>query len=292
MKHPDWLTVEAPPDGPRTPLVVSVPHSGVWIPADDDSPYALDPTSLMKDGDLHVDRLFAGAFERGATVIRTSVSRFVVDLNRQADDIAPQAVEGGVVRDEAGYYGVRGVIWAVNSQGEPIYRRPLRASEYEARIARYWRPYHAALAEALEAARSRFGYALLLDAHSMPSRGARMHSDPDRTRADVVPGDLHGRSCGRWMSRATTKYWRSKALRVTPNEPYAGGGTTRTYGRPEQGVHAIQLELNRALYMNEATLAPNLGFELLAARCDGYVEALLGAAIHERSLLAGPRVAR
>ena len=160
-----------------------------------------------------------------------------------------------VDRKGPGYYGDRGAIWAVTTHGEPIYRKPLEQAEFLRRRRSYYDPYHALLTEELERLRERFGYAILLDAHSMPSRATRLHSDPaGRPRADVVPGDLLGASCGTWLSRTTGAFWREHGYEVAPNMPYRGGGIVRRHGRPGRRVHAIQLELNRALYMDEDSL--------------------------------------
>ena len=138
----------------------------------------------------------------------------------------------------------------------------------ERRLAAYYRPYHAALSAELARLRERFGYAILLDAHSMPSRATeKLHSDsPGSRRADIVPGDLLGHACGGWLSDATDAFWRSEGYSVERNQPYRGGGITRRHGTPDRGVHAIQVELNRGLYMDEQSYARSDGLRRWDAR--------------------------
>lgn len=268
--------VRTPPDEIRTPVVVSVPHAGTWIPEDEVPRYALDAHRLAMDGDLFVDALYEHAPSLGATVVSSPYSRFVVDLNRRADDISPRSVDGAVRRRAAGYYGDRGVIWAVTTRNESIYHAPLPREVYESRIARYHAPYHATLQRVLHETRARFGFAILLDAHSMPSRAAKLHKDAGALRPDIVPGDVHGQSCAPWLSNAIETFWRARGKTVRRNEPYAGGAISRVHGNPTVGIHAIQLELNRALYMDEQALQPHDGFAFLAQSCDALVVQLGG----------------
>lgn len=259
------------PVGTAIPVVVSVPHSGLWIPDDELALYAIDVARLQRDGDLHVDRLYSRASECGATVVSTAVSRFVVDLNRFQDDVSALSTEGASARREVGYYGDRGLIWAVTTHGNPIYHAPLAPQVVARRVDLYWTPYHAALRAEISRIRDEFGLCVLLDAHSMPSRAARMHPDRGSRRADVVPGDLFGQACAPWLSELVESFFSKAGLTVHPNVPYSGGAITRTYGRPDEGVHAIQIELSRALYMNERTFEPSPGFATIHDLCTALV---------------------
>lgn len=244
------------PDGPlRTPIVISSPHSGTLIPEDERHRYAIDPLRLAHDGDLYVDELYRDCpTQLGIPLITTPWSRFLVDLNRLPDDVSPRTVAGSAYQIAPGYYRDRGVIWAVTTRGEPIYHGPLTPAEFETRMRCYFRPYHEALGALLDEARERFGFVILLDAHSMPSEARRMHPDRGKRRADFVPGDLRGRSCDPALSDAILTFLRGAGYQVVPNVPYEGGGITRSFANPGAGVHAIQLEINRRLYMNEDTL--------------------------------------
>lgn len=262
------------PIGEERPIVVSSPHSGVTIPAAERDAYAIDIDQLRFDGDLYVDELYAGVEAIGAVLVTTEYSRFVVDLNRLRDDLSPRSVRGAAVKRGPGYYGDRGAFWAITTTAEPIYVSPLAPQVIRRRLERYYDPYHEALKAELERLRDKFGYAILLDAHSMPSHARKAHPDSGAARADVVPGDLLGGSCGEWLTAAVCDFWRERGRSVALNTPYRGGGIVRRHGRPDAGIHAIQLELNRALYMDEETLdrLPNLGD--LAAECLAFVDCL------------------
>lgn len=259
-----------------SPLVVSVPHAGTLIPEDERHRYALAPDLLATDVDLFVDRLYAAAPSLGATLVSSPVSRFVVDLNRFEDDLCPSVVLGTSRNTAAGYYGNRGVIWGVSTRGESIYRLPLPREVHAARIEAFYTPYHQRLAAELERARAQFGFAVLLDAHSMPSVAKAAHPDAGARRADIVPGDVMGTSCAPSLTRAVVGFWEERGRTVALNNPYRGGAITRRYGRPGDGVHAVQVELNRSLYMDEVACEPSDGFDALAAECAALVERLVG----------------
>jgi N-formylglutamate amidohydrolase len=255
------MTNDAPPDQeapyfaqlPATapsPVVVSVPHAGIQV-AGFDAP--LSPALDVRcDADLHVDRLYRIA-EQGAppACIAARLSRFICDLNRHPDDVSSSAVPSHPApRNTDG----RGFIWAVTTTGAAALKRPLTQEEWQARAAIH-ASYHGALAAALERARARFGYAILVDGHSMPSMGKQGHKDPGRRRADVVPGDRDGQSCAPALSRHVGEHFRARGYSVAFNDPYKGGFITTHHGQPATGIHAIQIELSRDLYMDETTYA-------------------------------------
>lgn len=271
---PAFPKVLRPNERDAIPLVVSSPHSGRLIPVEERSLYAGPVRPLELSGDLYVDELYAGVELLGATFISSPYSRFVIDLNRLPDDLSPNAVEGAEVQTHAGYYGDRGLIWAVSGGGKSLYKRPLTNAEFQRRLTRYYNPYHDLLFAELRRLRDWFGYAILLDAHSMPSRAPGPEGE---RRPDVVPGDLFGRSCGPWVSELTAAFWKDQGLSVVPNVPYRGGGIVRQHGRPERGIHAIQLELSRALYMDERTFSRHDGLQSLRASCLQFANTL-GAA--------------
>jgi N-formylglutamate amidohydrolase len=246
----------------------------VTIPDDERAHYAIDIDKLRFDGDLYVDELYKGADELGAVFVTTEYSRFVVDLNRLRDDFSPRSAKGGERKHGPGYYGDRGLFWAVTTHAEDIYGPPLKPADVARRLERYYDPYHAVLKAELARLREAFGYAILLDAHSMPSRATKAHSDPGKSRADIVPGDLLGAACAPWLTETVCAFWTEQERSVALNTPYRGGGIVRRHGRPDSGIHAIQVELNRALYMDETTLARGPGFNVLARECLASVECL------------------
>jgi N-formylglutamate deformylase len=236
------------PAAPSTPVVVSVPHAGV---ATHGFEATMSPELDVRcDADLHVDRLYRiGQDDAPEVNVAARLSRFVCDLNRDPDDVSPGAVpEHAAPRNADG----RGFIWAVTTAGVPALARPLTLEEWRARTAIH-ATYHDAITQALARARARFGFAVLVDGHSMPSRGRAGHKDPGRARADVVPGDREGTSCSPKLSRLVGEHFASRGYVVAFNDPYKGGYITAHHGRPAEHVHAIQIELRRDLYMNETT---------------------------------------
>jgi N-formylglutamate deformylase len=235
------------PADPVTPVVVSVPHAGVEVAHF--APALAPSLDVRCDADLFVDELYAGS-PRGA-FIHANLSRFVCDLNRDAEDVSPRTVPS---HPTARNLDGRGFIWEVTTRGAPALARPLSLEEWLERQAIHAQ-YHQTIASALERARARFGYAILVDGHSMPSVGHMGHADPGRPRADIVPGDRVGQSCSPALSQLVGDFFRSHNFSVAFNEPYRGGFITAHHGKPAAGVHAIQIEMRRDLYMNETTFA-------------------------------------
>ena len=256
------------PDQQTLPVVVDVPHAGEWIPPEVEAEMTVGDKTLRRDLDLYVDQIWQDAPSLGATLIASRVSRYVIDLNRAADDVSPQTVYGASQRDEPGYYGDRGVVWRTTTDGVAVMAGPMTRDAFDRRIASFHTPYHRAIREAIARVRDQFGYCLLIDGHSMPSLGRSGHSDPGSHRADIVPGDVDGSACGAWLLERMCEHFREDGYSVAPNTPYKGGWITRAFGEPEQHVHAIQIEINRALYMNESTFEiKQEGIERLRQSC-------------------------
>ena len=246
---------------PRTPgrFVFASPHSGAVYPPEMGADPALAEASLRSAEDALVDRLIAPGVEHGATVVLARLGRAWVDLNRDPADLDPALIDGvadGSVsaRTAAGY----GVIPRLTGDGRALYDRRLTLQEARDRIARTHAPYHAAVADGMAAARARHGEAVLVDWHSMPARATQ--GVGGARGPDVVIGDRHGASCGAELSRRLRRSFEALGWRVALNQPYAGGWTTQTWGRPSDGFHAIQIELNRALYFDEVARAPGPGW--------------------------------
>jgi len=232
---------------------VDVPHAGEWIPDEVLSEMVVGDRTLRRDLDLYVDEIWAKSPALGATLIRSRVSRYVVDLNRAADDVAATTVRGATRVDQPGYYHDRGVVWRTTTDGVAVMEKPMSREAFDRRIAMFHTPYHAAIAEEIERIKAQFGYCILVDGHSMPSMGRSGHSDPGARRADIVPGDVSGTACDPAITWAVERHFKSKGYSVAVNKPYQGGWITRSFGRPRAGVHSIQIELNRDLYMDETT---------------------------------------
>jgi N-formylglutamate amidohydrolase len=263
------------PTGPETPVVVEIPHSGLEIDGPFLEPLTAPARALGRDADLYVDSLYQDAPAEGASLLVARASRYVVDLNRAEGDIDGEVVEGG----RADLRMHHGLVWRTTSEGEPALRRKLTPGELEERLELVWRPYHRALAAVIAHKRSRFGVAVLLAAHSMPSveRGPRggghardsasPHQRENRLRADVVPGTRGRRSAGARFIDAVEAHAAASGWTVRHDDPYAGGFTTQHYGSPADGVHAVQVELARRLYLDEATLRRNGRFPSARAWC-------------------------
>ncbi len=275
---PPPFLVRSPPVQ-SAPLVFASPHSGRCYSPEFLAASRLDATALRRSEDSFVDELFASAPDHGAPLIAATFPRAYCDPNREMweldpamfSDVLPSWVNTSSARVGAGL----GTIARVVASGEAIYRRKLRFMEAEERINACWAPYHQALAGLLAATQARFGACLLVDCHSMPAHGA---TTPGRAAPDIVLGDAHGTACApgitKWIEQALSGF----GYDVRRNDPYAGGYVTRHYGRPRDGSHAIQIEIARSLYMDEARFERSPAFALLHARLSSLVAGLAAAA--------------
>ena len=241
IEHPGFFAQL--PDPPAVPVVVSVPHAGVDTAGFQEA--LASSLDVRCDADLFVDELYLAAAP--AALVRARLSRFVCDLNRHPDDVSPRAVPG---HPGPRHVDGRGFLWEVTTTGAQALARPLSNDEWEARR-QVHAAYHEAIAGALARARQRFGFAILVDGHSMPSVGRHGHTDTGRERADIVPGDRLGTSCAPTLSRLVGDHFRQHGMRVAFNDPYRGGFITTHHGRPAEQIHAIQIEMRRDLYMDE-----------------------------------------
>ena len=274
------------------PVVLASPHSGRDYPPDFIAQVRLDPLSLRRSEDSFVDELFAGGPARGAPLLRALFPRAYVDPNREPYELDPEMFEDALPAyantESRRVLSGLGTIARVVANGAPIYRRKLRFAEAEARIRGLYRPYHAALAGLVRETLDAFGCAILLDCHSMPSIGGPMDTDPGAARVDLVLGDRHGHACNPMVTAAAARVLGEQGYLVRHNAPYAGGYTTRHHGQPHLGVHALQIEVNRALYMDEARFERTRGLGVVAAHMSSLVEALGSI---DPAVLAAPAVA-
>lgn len=251
-----------------TPVLVEVPHAGLAVPEGVRETLLASREVVLRDSDLFVDKLYANSPREGATLLVANVSRYVVDLNRSPDD-----VDRHTVPDHPDPRGLqpRGVVWRVTTEGKPALREPLSYQALQDRLRRYHTPYHDVLVAQLESKRARFGHAVLLAAHSMPS-ASRGATTP---RADVVPGTRGRTTADVRLIDCVQAHFREAGLTVRHDDPYRGGWSTANYGRPDAHWHAVQIELNRALYVEEATSRPKDGdFEALQKIVLGLVRKL------------------
>lgn len=273
--EPPYILIE--PLRRTAPLIFTSPHSGRRYPAELLAQTRVGLLSLRRSEDAYVDELFASAAAHGAAVLSASVARAYVDLNRDPAELDPDMFEEGLpqttatARVQAGL----GAIPRISGDGQALYRRKLRLAEAEQRIAAVHRPYHAMLANLVAETKALFGCAVLVDCHSMPSSARGAHAP------DIVLGDRFGASCHASVTALVEATLRRSGYRVARNTPFAGGHTTQTYGRPSAHVHALQIEINRALYVDERTLERTNGYARVRADMARLAEALSAACLHK-----------
>ncbi|PVM91749.1 N-formylglutamate amidohydrolase [Caulobacter radicis] len=266
--------VRAAPEGspPPTPLVFASPHSGALYPPEMMAVSRLPEAVLKGSEDAFVDRLIAGAPMLGAATIRSRLARSYIDLNRDPweldpamfeDNALPEFARGRTARVAAGLGAIARV-----ADGRPIYVRKLTFEEAKARVEYGHRPYHDMLDRLLAQARAAHGLAVLIDWHSMPAAATRGTRARVGGPCDIVLGDRFGAACAPGLTRLVEEALEGMGYRVARNSPYAGGYTTEHYGRPARRTHALQVEINRALYMNETTREPTEGLSTLTAHVE------------------------
>lgn len=268
-----------PPNGAALPLVFDSPHSGSIYP--DDFDHVIDRMVLRRSEDAHIDELFAHVTGHGATLVHALFPRCYIDPNRNADDIDVSMIAGDwpspVNPTEKTVAQGVGLIWKQMRASGPIYGRQLTTAEVEMRINLYWRAYHDALAAVLDARHAAFGRVVHIDCHSMPSHGDATTKDGPVARPDFVIGDRDGTTCTPALMDCIVETLRAHGHSVAINDPYKGFELVRRHGRPAESRHAIQIEINRALYMDEASLSKRAEFE--------HTEAVLAAVTGEIAAL-------
>ena len=253
------------PAAPAIPLVCDSPHSGTEYPADFGHVVSLE--KLRQGEDTHVDALWKAVPEVGGTLLAALFPRTYIDPNRTLVDLDPTMIEGEWPEPlSPGVKTVlgKGLIWSRMDTETPIYNRQLSIQEVRSRIDSYYQPYHDALGELVERRYADFGALWHLNLHSMPSDAyRRLGMDPNRNLADFVLGDRDGTTCGREFVDLIASSLRDKGYSVAVNDPYKGVQLIAKIGDPEQNRHSLQIEINRAVYMDEVTREPNESFDRL-----------------------------
>ncbi|MDH3743041.1 MAG: N-formylglutamate amidohydrolase [Hyphomicrobiales bacterium] len=266
----------------RHPAVFNSPHSGSIYPGGLQAMTRLDPLTLRKSEDCYIDKLFQGVADLGCPLLAARFPRVFLDVNREPYEFDPAMFDCPlptfVNTSSLRVVGGLGTIPRIVSENETIYAQDLTWADANDRIERVYRPYHHTLAGLIEEARQEFGQAILIDCHSMPSSAARLSSSRGQPRADIVLGDRYGASCDHAITRFLESLFADAGLSVVHNKPYAGGYITQAYGSPQSGKHALQIEINRALYMDERTLEMTSGYlelhHILSDVLDQFVTAL------------------
>ena len=273
----------------HTPLVLDSPHSGTVYP--EDFRPVCELATLRRAEDTHVEKLYAFASDMGAAWIEAHFPRSYLDANRDMTEVDTTMLDGPwtepVSTDPRVLSKVRlgkGLIWKLTDEGLPIYDRPLTVAEVRQRIDQCWRPYHAAVAQAIDDAHARHGYSIHINCHSMPAiAGSHATDFPGLAHADFVIGDRDGSTADPALSHKLCEHLRACGYSVDYNHPYKGVELVRRHGDPAANRHSIQVEINRKLYMDEATLALD---EAGAARLQADLRAMV-----EMLLATDPRVA-
>ncbi|WP_306027922.1 N-formylglutamate amidohydrolase [Stappia sp. MMSF_3263] len=260
----------------HVPFVFNSPHSGRHYPEAFLNASRLDRLAIRRSEDAFVDELFSGVTGLGAPLLRACFPRAYLDVNREPYELDPKMYEDRLpayansrsIRVAGGL----GTIARVVGEAQEIYRGRMSVREALDRIETIYKPYHLTLRRLLARTHVNFGYAVLVDCHSMPST---IRSSDNGPRPDFILGDRYGTSCALALVDRATEILRDMGYTVARNKPYAGGFITEHYGRPAKGLHALQVEINRSLYMDEARTDRNSGFEAFAADLARFNEALV-----------------
>ncbi len=249
-----------------SPVVFASPHSGRDYPTAFLKNARLDQHGLRQSEDSYVDLLFDAAPRHGSPLLRALFPRAYVDVNRSRDELDPRMFAddlpaGADTRSSRVIAGL-GVIPRIVADGQDIYARKLRFADAKRRLAACYDPYHRALGDLVASAQGRFGCAVVIDCHSMPSAGGAPIRPGERP-VDFVLGDRFGASCAGFVTELADETLCELGFETARNAPYAGGYVASSYGRPANGVHVLQIEINRALYLDEKRIARTAGFEQL-----------------------------
>ena len=260
---------------PDSAVVFASPHSGRFYPSEFLAASMLDPILLRSSEDAYVDHFLRVAPEAGASVLLGGVPRAYVDYNRAASELDPALISGISARGlNPRISSGLGVIPRVVAGGRAIYRGKITQAEAESRLRLYWHPYHDKLSEIMATQRARHGLAILLDMHSMPRDAVSMNGQHTSLRPDIVLGDRFGASAHAEITEAVTAAFTAAGLRVARNSPFAGAYITQRHGLPSSGQHAIQIEIDRSLYLDERKVCPNANFDSFQILMDGVVRDL------------------
>ena len=273
------------PGRQQTSVIFASPHSGRDYPSSFLNAIDLDPHSIRSSEDAFVDDLFRAAPRFGAPFLAAAAPRAFVDLNRAPEELDPALIEG--VRRAANNPRIAsglGVVPRVVANGRPIYRGKIGLSEVHGRINSYWRPYHDALQSLIDDSHREFGEAILIDCHSMPHEALESVVGFNGDHPDVVIGDRFGAAASNSVVERVEAAFAAAGLRVARNTPFAGAYITQHYGRPSRRQHAIQIEIDRRLYLDEGRIEKAQGF--------GEFQLLLKSVIAEIADIGRPQAAK
>lgn len=265
------------PENYDAPFVLNSPHSGRVYPQSFLEQSRLGNLSVRKSEDFLVDILISGGLEYGIPILKANFPRAFLDVNREPYELDPNMFLGKLP-DYINSRSIRvtsglGTIAKIVAEGEYIYSEKIHAEDGLSRIENIYRPYHASLRRLLAQTHVQFGYSVLIDCHSMPSN---LGHGSYHTRPDFVLGDRFGSSCHSSITQSAKNLLQQMGYNVEVNKPYAGGFITQHYGRPHNGLHALQIEINRGLYMDEIRMLPNSRFDEFASDLTVFFKQLTG----------------
>ncbi len=271
--HSSFITFHEP-QARVVPVLLDSPHSGAFYP--DDFHFSCPKSWLQQTEDAYVDRLFALAPSMGMGFLKAEFARSYIDVNRAENDIDPKIIDGEwheelepTERSFAGHGLIRHLC-----RSQPVYAGKISMANARQRIENCYRPYHEVLESELTSLRDQFGVVWHINCHSMPSGITQPVLAALYPQADFILGDRDGTSCEKPFSRFLTERLEAMGYRVGHNDPYKGVEIINRYGRPREGMHSIQLEVSRALYMDEKTLQPHEGYEALQMNLNRLLEDL------------------
>ena len=248
----------------RVPMIFNSPHSGKLIPETMRHVTKLPVTKLHRSEDSFIDELFSFCLDLGAPMLRALFSRAFLDLNREPYELDPQmfaeALPGFMNTTSPRVLAGLGTLPRIVSEGEEIYRGRISLQDALSRIENCYRPYHRALTSLVAELHTATDFSLLIDCHSMPSSSVKHLRGPGDGAVDVVLGDRFGAACNRDIAGVLERALEAEGLSVIRNRPYAGGFITETHGSPRHNRHAVQIEINRALYMDENKMEKSRGY--------------------------------
>ncbi|MCQ2002748.1 N-formylglutamate amidohydrolase [Rhizobium sp. NRK18] len=277
----DWAKRESDlfevrePETVRIPFVFNSPHSGRHYPEDFLRQTRLDAHSIRRSEDHFVDELFASATDLGAPLLLAHFPRAYLDVNREPYELDPRMFEGKLPAyaniNSLRVAGGLGTVPKLVAENMEIYAHRLPVEEALERVERVYKPYHACLRRLIARTHVQFGFGILVDCHSMPGN---VRVAGSAIRPDFIIGDRYGTSAAADLSRAAIQILEEMGFSAIRNKPYAGGFITEHYGRPARGLHALQIEINRALYIDEVTLQKRPEFHAVAAAIGAFMERL------------------